>query len=111
MAYFHSAYKLPPHYKCLLENNAFYFSRQKNKTMNFHSDHVMGRFNLEMDKVYNSFYMKLILIERNTTTKVGGSSIRLKRQTAHPDIVVDFKKIFEGYKNKNLQILNNVKYL
>ena len=110
MGYFHSAYKKPLHYVCLLENNQFYFARETNKTLSRVSNRFRSRFNLEMDKVYNSFYMTIILYSGNTTIK-NPAKIRLNRHTAHPDIVDDFNFIFHEYRNQNLQILNNVKYL
>lgn len=35
MSYFHSTYRKPLHYNCLLENTDFYFTREKNKKMSF----------------------------------------------------------------------------
>ena len=105
MGYFHSTYKKPLHYECLLENDYFYFSRETNKTLACISERLKGRFHLEMGKLYNSFYMKLILF----STKV--TNICLKRQTAAPNILGDFKVIFDEYKSSNVQLLNDVKYV
>lgn len=112
MGYFHSAYKKPLHYICLLENNTFYFVRERNKNSSHNSTILSTRFNMEMDKVYNSFYMTIVLYlhSGNTTTK-NSSTIALKRRTTHPDIVGEFNMIFNEYKNENLQILNNVRYV
>lgn len=112
MSYFHSAYKVPLHYTSLVENKQFYFSREKNKR-GFHRCRLsylpQRRYISEMEKVYDSFYMTAILCSRNTTNKKE-SSFQIKRNTAHPDIIDDFIKIFDEYKNTNLQILANIKY-
>ena len=63
-----------------------------------------------MEKVYDSFYMTVILCSRNTTNKKE-SSFQIKRKTAHPNIIDDFITIFDEYKNPNLQILANIKIL
>lgn len=111
MSYFHSSYRKPLHYECLLENIDFYFTREKNKKMNALLPHQKSLFDVEMKQVYDSFYMKIILIARNTTLKKNISTICLKRQKAPLKVVDDFKQIFEEYKNENLQFLSNVKYL
>ncbi len=112
MNYFHSSYKQPLHYISIIENNQFYFSREKNlrnSIKNIRSYLVQRRCISEMEKIYNSFYMTLILSCGNTTIK-NKSFIQLKRQTAAPNIVEDFVTIFNQYKNQNLQILANIKY-
>ena len=112
MNYFHSSYKLPLHYISLIENNQFYFSRKKNlrnPIKNIRSCLVQRRCLSEMEKVYNSFYMTVILTSGNTTIK-NKSCIQLKRQTAASNILEDFVAIFNEYKNQNLQILANIKY-
>lgn len=111
MSYFHSAYRKPLHYNCLLENTDFYFTREKNKKMSFLLPSQKSLFDLQMKKVYDSFYMKIILTARNTTLKKNKSSICLKRRKAPLNIVNDFKQIFEEYKNENLQFLTNVNYI
>lgn len=111
MSYFHSNYKKPLHYECLLENSDFYFTREKNKKMSALLLREKSLFDLEMEQVYDSFYIKIILTTGNTTLKKNKSSICLKRQKASLKVVDDFREIFEEYKNENLQFLSNVKYL
>lgn len=111
MSYFHSTYKKPLHYECLLENSDFYFTREKNKKMSFLLPYQKSLFDVEMKQVYDSFYIKIILTTGNTTLKKNKSSICLKRQKASLKVVDDFRQIFEEYKNENLQFLSNVKYL
>jgi hypothetical protein len=64
-----------------------------------------------MDKVYNSFYMTIVLVNSGNTTMKNHTKIKLRRQAAHPDIVHEFIMIFDEYRNKKLQLLNNVSYL
>ena len=111
MSCFHSTYKKPLHYECLLENSDFYFTREKNKKMRSLLPREKSLFDLEMERVYDSFYIKIILTTGNTTLKKNKSSICLKRQKASLNVVDDFRQIFEEYKNENLQLLSNVKYL
>ena len=111
MSYFHSAYKVPLHYTSLVENKQFYFPEKKTNALTCRcrlSYLPQRRYISEMEKVYDSFYMTVILCSRNTTNKK--SSFQIKRKTAHPDIIDDFITIFDEYKNPNLQILANIKY-
>lgn len=111
MNYFHSSYKQPLHYISIIENKQFYFFREKNKNYRLHkfNDLYQKRYISEMEKIYNSFYMTLILTCGNTTIKKK-SCIQLKRQTASSKVFEDFVIIFNEYKNQNLQNLANISY-
>ena len=110
MSYFHSSYKKPIHYVCMLENNLFYFSRAKNKKMVWLPKQFRSQLNLEMDKVYNSFYMTIVLNMVGNTTFKSSNSIILKRRIAKNKILEDFNNIFEQYKNSDVQLLSNINY-
>ncbi len=102
---------MPFHYISILGSNQFYYARKNNKFLSRISTRPGSRFILEMDKVYNSFYMTIILFNSGNTTIKNHTKIRLRRHTAHANIIHEFITIFDEYRNQKLQFLNNVSYL
>lgn len=109
MEYFHSSYKEPSHYICILKNNLFYYTRERNKRLVFLPDSFKSAYVKQMDQVYNSFYMVLVLNTFNSTLK-NSMSVNLKRKIAKGKVLEDFNNIFEEYKNYKIQYLSQIKY-
>tara|TARA_Y100000389_G_C17466000_1_gene525600 strand:+ start:4980 stop:5360 length:381 start_codon:yes stop_codon:yes gene_type:complete len=115
MGYFHSSYKKSLHYICILKNNLFYYTRERNKRLEFLPDSFKSAFIKQMDKIYNSFYMVVVLNTYNIIFKLqstlkNATSVSLKRRIAKGKVLEDFNNIFEEYKNYKIQYLSQIKY-
>lgn len=115
MGYFHSSYKEPSHYICIVKNSLFYYTRERNKGLVFLPDSFKSAFVKQMDKVYNSFYMVVVLNSDNIIIKLQSTlknttSVSLKRRIAKGKVLEDFNDIFEEYKNYRIQYLSRIKY-
>lgn len=87
----------------------FYYTRERNKRLVFLSYSFKSAFFKQIDKVYNSFYMVVVLNAYNSTVK-NNTSIKLKRQLAKGKVLEDFNDIFEEYKNYKIHYLSQIKY-
>ena len=108
--FFHSSYRNPIHYNCILENDLFYYMRERHKKRALKTSRFTDKLEQNLYKINNSFYMTLILQNLNNTL-TNKKNIQMKRKVARNNVLKDFDLIFKEYRNRNVQFLSNIKYL
>tara|TARA_Y100000389_G_scaffold131862_1_gene129233 strand:- start:387 stop:842 length:456 start_codon:yes stop_codon:yes gene_type:complete len=130
-SYFHSAYKKPTHYDCIMENHDFYYIRKHNKNLvntlpyrhmlskqaqNHNSviskkknkeiaGYIFGN-NKDLLRYTGSYYMKIMLATNLNTTSKNIIKFKNRGVAIYTDqnILKEFIDIIEIYKNNTFMI-------